>query len=172
MWHSLCFSYPLCNEHRGGLALSICTYELKTDLAGASVVSERSSSLPTVCRSRKICPFARHNMSTHRGITSEWTARDISRLFQLLLPVEDIADTRKAQMNRSQTSSPLLFALYSVPQNSFPLPTGSILSFATLGSALGKDYAGAIATLFCGTLDILDTTGFDDYLPRGFKTYV
>jgi len=41
---------------------------------------------------------------------------------------------------------------YSVPQNSFPLPTGSILSFAMLGSALGKDYAGAIATLFCGTL--------------------
>ena len=41
---------------------------------------------------------------------------------------------------------------YSVPQNLFPLPTGSIFSFATLGSALGKDYAGAIVTLFCGTL--------------------
>jgi hypothetical protein len=41
---------------------------------------------------------------------------------------------------------------YSVPQNSFPLPTGSIFSFATPGSALGKDYAVAIVTLFCGTL--------------------
>jgi hypothetical protein len=41
---------------------------------------------------------------------------------------------------------------YSVPQNSFPLPTGSIFSFATLGSALGKGYAGAIVTLFCETL--------------------
>jgi hypothetical protein len=41
---------------------------------------------------------------------------------------------------------------YSAPQNLFPLPTGSIFSFATLGSALGKDYAGAIVTLFCGTL--------------------
>jgi hypothetical protein len=42
--------------------------------------------------------------------------------------------------------------LYSVPQNSFPLPAGSIFSFATIGSALGKDYAGAIVTLFFGTL--------------------
>ena len=42
--------------------------------------------------------------------------------------------------------------LYSVPQNSFPLPTGSIFSFATQGSALGKNYAGAIVILFCGTL--------------------
>jgi uncharacterized membrane protein YccC len=48
------------------------------------------------------------------------------------------------------TTFPL--GVYSVPQNSFPLLTGSILSFATLGSALGKDYAGAIVTLFCGTL--------------------
>ena len=42
--------------------------------------------------------------------------------------------------------------VYSVPQNSFPLPTGSIFSFATQGSALGKNYAGAIVILFCGTL--------------------
>ena len=35
---------------------------------------------------------------------------------------------------------------------SFPLPTGSIFSFATPGTALGKDYAVAIVTLFCGTL--------------------
>ncbi len=47
---------------------------------------------------------------------------------------------------------PLGLAFYSVPQNSFLLPTGSIFSFATLGFALGKDYAGGIVTLFCGTL--------------------
>ena len=45
---------------------------------------------------------------------------------------------------------------YSVPQNSFPLPIGSIFSFATLGSALGKDYAAAIVTLFYGTLWTLE----------------
>jgi hypothetical protein len=47
----------------------------------------------------------------------------------------------------------------SVPQNSFPLPTGSIFSFTALGSVLGKDYAGAIVTFFCGTL----------YQLRGFR---
>ena len=41
---------------------------------------------------------------------------------------------------------------YSVLQRSFLLLTGSIFSFATLGSTSGKDYAGAIVTLFCGTL--------------------
>ena len=35
-------------------------------------------------------------------------------------------------------------AKYSVPQNSFPLPTGSVFSFATLGNASGKDYAAKV----------------------------
>ena len=47
---------------------------------------------------------------------------------------------------------PLKLRHCSVPQNSFPLLTGSIFSFAAPGSALGKDYAGAIAAFFCGTL--------------------
>jgi hypothetical protein len=36
-------------------------------------------------------------------------------------------------------------AEYGVPQNLFPLPTGSIFSLATTTAAVEKDHAGAIA---------------------------